>query len=91
MEPFDYLNSNLSARFGGEMRTRSVEEFEREIRERARLLFNLKYKAADAAARIRQNVAWEFDDAWTKALPDFATRIDDIVAAVYKHVEGKKD
>jgi hypothetical protein len=42
-------------------------------------------------SRLKQNIAWEFDDAWTRKSPSVSDRIDELVALVYKHLEGKKD
>jgi len=91
MEEFDYLNSNLSAVFNEQLKVRSLESFEQEVAERARLLFNLKFSLDDAIARIKQNIAWEFDDAWAYQVPAIYSRIDAIVKDRYSRMEGRKD
>jgi len=90
-EEFDYLNSNLSEPFNEKVMVRSEEMFKREILERAQLLHNLKYSSQDAIARIKENVTWEFDDAWTHKLPSVFGQIDELVKSVYKKLEGKLD
>jgi putative IMPACT (imprinted ancient) family translation regulator len=90
-EQFDYLNSNLSLPFNEKIAVRNAEMFEREVRERAKLMCHLKYSQADTVSRLKQNIAWEFDDAWTRKSPSVSDRIDELVALVYKHLEGKKD
>jgi len=90
MEEFDYLNSNLSKRFGKEIEKRSEETFEVEVRERARLLFNLGYGIKDAVERIKKNIEWECDDAWTLKLPGFYEKVEAITKDQYDRLSGKK-
>jgi len=84
MPEFDYLSSNLSIRFSKELEGRCIEMFKKEVRERAALLFNLKFSREDAVHRIEQNIRWEFDDAWTKKDPPILPKVKDLVAEVYK-------
>jgi hypothetical protein len=51
-----------------------------ELRERAGLLFRLRYSRAAAKARLRANVAWDFE---LHTTPGFAGQIDGIVDEVY--------
>ncbi len=90
-EEFDYLNSNLSAPFNAQMKVRSDESFVREVTERARMLFNLKYSPSDAIARIQKNLEWEFDDTWAVRPPDVHKKVKEIVEGIYKRMEGKLD
>jgi len=90
-EQFDYLNSDVSAPFNEKLAARSQETFEREVRERAQLMCHLRFRREDTIARLKQNIAWEFDDAWTKKAPSIHAQIEAIVTEVYKHLEGKKD
>lgn len=91
VEEFDYLNSNISEPFNEALVVRSDDMLQREVRDRARLLYNLRYDVKKATARIRNNVAWEFDHSWNKNDPAVLARVDDIVADVYKRMEGKRD
>jgi len=90
-EEFDYLNSNISVPFNEKISVRSTEMFELEVRERARLLYNLKFKQDQTIARLKHNISWEFDDAWTTGDHPLLARIDDMVATVYKRMKGKRD
>jgi hypothetical protein len=90
-EEFDYLNSNLSEGFGKKIVVRSGEMFVKEVRERARLLYNLKFAPDDAVARIQQNLAWEFDDGWKNSKPEVFGQIKQIVADLYGHMQNKLD
>lgn len=90
-EEFDYLNSNVSRPFNDKVLVRSEEMFKREVLERARLLYNLKYSSKDAIARIKDNLSWEFDGTWTNRLPAIFEQIDGLVKSVYKKMEGKLD
>lgn len=59
-------------------------QFENAVRERARLLFNLKYPLAEAVQRIRRGLDWEFDaTVWPKQPPAFFARVPGWVEAVY--------
>lgn len=91
MQEFDYLESNLSSRFAGELDGRSLEAFKQEVKERAALLLTLRYSAAQAVARIEQNIRWEFDDAWTRKEPTVLGLVEKIVGEVYKnHPDSKR-
>ena len=62
------------------------EQHVRGIRERARLLYNLKFTEAQATRRIRAALEWEFDDSFaTTPHPAFFGEIGDIVASVFAH------
>lgn len=51
------------------------------IKDRAALLRNLDYKAADVKRMIRQNVEWEYE---AEKLPEYYSHIDQIVDYVFK-------
>ncbi len=90
-EDFDYLNSNINDQFVSKGLVSSDEMFQREVNERAKLLFNLKYDAKATAARIKQNVEWEFDDAWKNSRPGVYKEIDRLVKDLYKRMKNKAD
>ncbi|MBM4352307.1 MAG: hypothetical protein FJ109_00705 [Deltaproteobacteria bacterium] len=90
-EEFDYLNSNLSAPFNEQLKVRSDESFVKEVSERARMLYNLRYSPKDAVARIQKNLEWEFDDTWAVRPPDVFKKVKEIVDGIYKRMEGKLD
>src|SRR2546421_12717698 len=52
-----------------------------ELRERAALLRRLNYSREEARARLRANLAWDFELSGT---PGFAGKIDGIVDEVYR-------
>ena len=89
MEEFDYLNSNVSKAFNEKIRVRSEEMFEREVRERAQMLYNLRYSQEDAVTRIEDNLAWEFDDTWTQRAPSCQSRVSSLVAEIYGRLKGR--
>jgi len=91
VEEFDYLNSNISKPFNEALEVRSDEMFSREVREKARLLYNLRYGKEKAIARIKNNIDWEFDHSWNKNDPTILGRVEEIVADAYKRMEGKRD
>jgi len=90
-EEFDYLNSNLSEPFNKKIRIRSSEMFEAEVRERAKLLFNLRFSVEKAISRIRHNLEWEFDQTWNKSAPAILEQLDSIVRNHYSKMQGKLD
>jgi hypothetical protein len=83
--PFDYLHPCRNPEFEKRFPDRFREQHLSEIRERAGLLFNLRYPVEKAARRIKANIAWEFDDTWTRRPPAFFKEVDDIVRSVYSH------
>lgn len=91
MEEFDYLNSNVSVPFNESMADRSREAFSREVKDKARLMYNLRFGKKEAVERILGNIAWEFDDTWTTRLPEGYEDVESIVDAVYGKMAGKKD
>ena len=90
-EEFDYLNSNLSEPFNKKIRIRSNEMFDTEVRERARLLFNLRFSVDKAISRIRNNIEWEFDQTWNRSNPAILEQLDSIVRDYYSKMQGKLD
>jgi len=66
-------------------------QFEKAIRERARLLFNLRYSAADATRRITDGLRWEFDSTiWPKTPPAFLAQVPSWVEDVYRQMTPGK-
>jgi hypothetical protein len=51
-----------------------------ELRDRARLLHRLGYERNAARARLRQNVAWDFE---LHEAPAFCGKIDSVVEEIY--------
>ncbi len=91
LEEFDYLNSDLSEAFNESVTVRSGEMFEKEVNERVRLLYNLKFSAKEAIARIKNNIEWEFDHTWNDSDPAILKRLNTIVKGYYKTMKGKLD
>jgi hypothetical protein len=75
--PFDWYEPRL----GGRLRPDAREAmYLAELRERAALLHRLGYDRTRARARLRANVAWDFE---LHDVPGFAAKIDGIVDDVY--------
>jgi hypothetical protein len=91
LEEFDYLNSDISEAFNKSVSDRSGEMFEKEVNEKVRLLYNLKYSAKESIARIKNNIEWEFDHTWNKDDPAILKRLNTIVKGYYKTMKGKLD
>ena len=83
---FDYLESNLSKSFKESIAGRFDEAFVSEVKERSRLLFNLRVPLEEAIDRINKNVEWEFDGTWTGGAPPVHEQTREIVSAVYAHL-----
>lgn len=81
--PFDYMQSNVSESFNEGIDGRFDESFVADVKERARLLFNLQLSLEDAIERINKDVEWEFDETWTAGLPPVHKQTREIVAAIY--------
>lgn len=90
MATFDYYCPNLPAGLGKALEGRSNEAFAQEIEERTALLHKLGYSKEQTVARIKANLAWEFDATWTKKAPAFIKTVDKIVTAYYKKLAGKR-
>jgi hypothetical protein len=61
-----------------------------EIRERARLLFNLGYGPAHAATTISAALAWEFDAlVWPRKRPTFTAEVRAHIDEVYTRLTPK--
>ena len=59
-------------------------QFEKAVRERAKLLFNLRFPAAETTKRILAGLAWEFDaSVWPKTPPAFLGEVPGWVDDVY--------
>ena len=79
-QTFDWMT--VSPRVDGGAAFR--KQFEKAVRERARLLYNLKFSAADATKRITDALSWEFDTTtWPKMQPAFFAEVPGWVQAVY--------
>ena len=82
--PFDYMHGSTNIEHHAEAWR---DQHIRAIRERAKLLFNLRFSLAEATDRIQAAYTWEFDDAFESTkLPDFYAEIPALVGAVYKHL-----
>jgi hypothetical protein len=65
-------------------------QYTRDIRERAKLLCNLKYSRERATQRIQDNLNWEFDSTIPSTpTPTFYKEVTLIVASVYDHYSGQ--
>ncbi len=91
MDTFDYYCSNLPKTLVKTLEGRSSEAFAQEIEERTSLLHKLGYTKEQATARIKANIAWEFDSTWAKKAPSFAKTIDKVVTAYYTKLSIKRD
>lgn len=59
--PFDWYHVRSTASAGARARQGSLDAQRREVRERASLLMRLGRSKADAAARCRQNLRWQYE------------------------------
>ena len=84
--PFDYMKSDLSKGFGDTISGRFDESFIAEVKERARLMFNLRVPLEDAIRRITENIEWEFDETWTTSQPELPAHTTELVTGVYAHL-----
>jgi hypothetical protein len=75
--PFEWLQTPRSGRGRAHLRE-SV--YLAELRDRAALLYRLRYDRAEAKARLRANVAWDFE---MHAAPPFAAKVDGVVDEIY--------
>lgn len=87
-ETFDWMSVS-ARRDGGAAFER---QFEKAVRERARLLFNLRYPASAATQRILAGLSWEFDTSvWPRKAPGFMKSVKKWVDDTYKQMTpGKK-
>jgi len=76
-DDFDWMTPATPA---GRNRSAREEMYLAELRERAALLRRLNYDKAEARARLRANVAWDFE---LHSQPGFLSKIDGIVEDVY--------
>ena len=84
--PFDYMKSDLSKEFNDKIRGRFDEAFIAEVKERAKLMFNLRVPMEDAIRRISENIEWEFDETWTTTGQELPARTTELVTGVYAHL-----
>ncbi len=78
--PFDWMHPRIPAEFMKKIEPRFEEMHLREIEQRARLLFNLRYDRKRAVRRIQDNIEWDFE---LSRVPDFFKEVPRIVDRVY--------
>ena len=78
--PFDWMEPKIPDDFKEKIKPRFREMHLREIEQRARLLFNLRYDKERAIRRIQNNIAWDFE---LSRIPDFYDEVPKIVERVY--------
>lgn len=83
---FDWMEGSPRTWTAGSFRDQHV----REIRERARLLYNLRFSAQATTQRIQRAIAWEFDDFASTPMPAFYDEVGALVEAVYAHANRGK-
>src|SRR5262245_40233884 len=76
-QEFDWMTPAPPA---GRNRAAREEMYLSELRERAALLRRLNFDKAEARARLRANVAWDFE---LHSQPGFLSKIDGIIEDVY--------
>lgn len=83
--PFDYLHSSVPKSYldAGE---KAETQYLREIEQRAALLFRLGYSKDEAIARLRGNLAWDWE---CNPNPDFVARLKESVAGVVERIYSK--
>ena len=79
--PFDWVMNKQNPAFVKKIAPRFGEMHRREIEQRAKLLFNLKFNRDAAVARIKAKIAWEFE---LSRLPKFHKEVGAIVDRVYR-------
>lgn len=78
--PFQWLHPKIPEDFRKKIEPRFREMHLREIEQRARLLFNLRYDRERAIKRIQQNIEWDFE---LSQVPDFINEVPHIVNRIY--------
>jgi hypothetical protein len=78
--PFPWLHPSIPADYRKTFAREAEAATLQELEERAALLCRLRYRKADAAARLRASLRWEYELHRTPKLID---RVDAIVDAVY--------
>ena len=76
-QEFDWL---VPAKPAGRNHSAREDMYLAELRERAALLKRLNYDKAEARARLRANVHWDFE---LHSQPGFLSKIDGIIEDVY--------
>ncbi len=79
--PFSWYHTDIPAALNERQRSRATEMFEREIAERAGLLFRLGYTAEETQERVQQTVDWDFE---INPMPNRLARVEAIVGAVFE-------
>ena len=84
--PFAWYHSQIPDAFKDKIANRFEEVYLSEVRDRARLFFNLRYPLEYAIHRLMENIEWEFE---LSVVPDFSRKIRDVVTEVYRHYGGE--
>lgn len=83
--PFDWMRPKIPEAFRRKIAPRFEEMHLKEIEQRARLLFNLRYDKNRTIRRIQDNIAWDFE---LSEIPDFYEEVPRIVERVYGRKSG---
>lgn len=82
--PFDYYHPKIPEDFREKIKNRFYEMHYTEMRERAKLYFNLRFPRNKAIKRIKQNIEWDFE---LSVIPPFYNDVEKIVEEVYKYLQ----
>ncbi len=83
--PFDWMHPRIPEEFAKKIAPRFEEMHLREIEQRARLLFNLRYDRKRVVRRIQDNIEWDFE---LSKVPAFFEEVPRIVDRVYGRKPG---
>lgn len=78
--PFSWYHTDSPEALNERQRSRAGEMFEREISQRAGLLFRLGYTEEETKRRLQQTVDWDFE---INPAPHRVAGVDAIVGAVF--------
>jgi len=76
---FDWMDSGGSADHDYSQK-QFINMYEKEIRQRTKMLMNLKYDRRAIHKRIKQNIRWEFE---LCSLPTFYNSVDKLIDSVF--------
>ena len=83
--PFDWMHVDRVQLSGDSARA----QFDRAVKERARLFYNLGYGADDALRRIAAAAAWEYDaDISRTPMPASDSELAALISSVYARMTG---
>jgi len=82
--PFDWMCVRIPEDFAKKIEPRFEQMHLREIEQRARLLYNLRYDRKTAIRRIQDNIAWDFE---LSKIPSFYKEVPRIVDRVFHRKE----